>query len=155
MVKVEVFKIKNNKFLFLNDYLWMWDLPHEKGIQMDIAKKAFGDILVVGYGFGILHRYLAKNKNVTSITTIEKYPEVIEYIKELDKIYGRIIIGDFNYFSGEEKYDCVIGDHWPEIDSRFLGDYLKFKNEAKKLLKINGLILGWGMDYFEYLLEKK
>jgi hypothetical protein len=36
-----------------------------------------------------------------------------------------------------------------------LKDYVKFKNKSKKLLKKDGLLLAWGKDYFEFLLDKK
>jgi hypothetical protein len=54
-----------------------------------------------------------------------------------------------------KKFDCVIGDIWPDIDAKFLKDYVKFKRKALRLLKKNGIILAWGMDFFEYLLKQK
>ena len=154
MAKVEIFQIKNHKFLFLDDYLWMWDLPHEKELQNDIAKQGFGDVLVAGYGFGIVTKYLLENPEVKSVTSVEKYQEVIDKIREFSEPYGKIIISDFCELPEDIKYDCVVGDIWAEIDARFLQDYVKFKDKAQKLVKPNGLILGWGQDYFEYLLEK-
>ncbi|MBU4347707.1 hypothetical protein KJ586_03845 [Patescibacteria group bacterium] len=155
MVNIEIVEVKNHKFLFLDDYLWMWDLPHEQELQRDIAKQAFGDVLVAGYGFGIVTKFLIENPKVTSVTTVEKYPEVIDKMKEFGPIYGKIIIGDFNDIPENKKFDCVIGDTWAEIDQLFLGDYRKFKEKAQKLVKNDGLILAWGKDYFEYLLEKE
>lgn len=153
-MKIEIINIKNHKFLFLDDYLWMWDLPHEQELQEDIAKQAFGDVLVVGYGFGIVTKYSLENPNVISVTTIEKYPEIIDKMTELGPIYGQIIISDFKNLSEDKKYDCVIGDIWAEIDARFLDDYINFKNKAQRLLRPGGAILGWGKDYFEYLLNR-
>ncbi|MBU1730170.1 hypothetical protein KJ557_01250 [Patescibacteria group bacterium] len=155
MAKIEIVQVKNHKFLFLDDYLWMWDLPHEQELQRDIANQAFGEVLVAGYGFGIVTKFLLENSNVTSVTTVEKYPEVIDKMKEFGSIYGNIIIHDFNHLTEDKKYDCVVGDIWAEIDARYLNDYVKFKNKAQKLVKPNGLILGWGKDYFEYLLKTK
>lgn len=154
MMKIEIVEVKNHKFLFLDNYLWMWDIPHEQELQRDIAKQAFGDVLVAGYGFGIVTKFLLENPKVTSVTTVEKYPEVIDKMKEFGPIYGKIIIGDFNNLPEDKKFDCVVGDIWAEIDARFLDNYVKFKNKAQKFVKPNGLILGWGKDYFEYLLEK-
>lgn len=155
MAKIEIVEIKNHKFLFLDDYLWMWDLPHEQQLQKDLANQAFGDVLVAGYGFGIVTKFVLENPKVTSVTTVEKYPEVINKMKEFGSIHGKIIISDFNDIPENRKFDCVIGDTWAEIDVRFLDDYLKFKNKAQKLVKPNGLTLGWGKDYFEYLLVKE
>lgn len=139
--------------MFINDYLWMWDTPQETKLQKELAQKAFGDVLVAGYGLGILPKFLIKNPKVKSVTTIEKYKEVIEKMKEFNKIYGKIIISDFYDFPENQKFDCIIGDIWPDIDAKFLKEYIKFKKKSQKLLKKNGEILAWGKDYFEYLLK--
>jgi len=96
-----------------------------------------------------------KNRKVKSVTSVEKYKEVIDKIKKLDKIYGNVVIANFYNLPEDRKFDCVIGDTWAEIDAKFLKDYIKFKEKAQKLLKKNGVILAWGKDYFEYLLRKK
>ena len=155
MVKVEVLRLKNHRFLYLDDYLWMWDIPEEQRIQREIANQAFGDVLVAGYGFGIVAKFLLENPEVKSVTTAEKHHEVIDKMGELETIYGKVIISDFYELPENEKYDCVIGDIWAEIDRIFLDDYRKFKEKAQRLLKPDGLILGWGKDYFEYLLERE
>lgn len=141
--------------MFIDDYLWMWDTPQERELQKQLADKAFGDVLVAGYGFGILIKFLTKNPKVKSITIVEKYKEVINKIKISKKEMERIIIKDFYNLPENKKFDCIIGDIWPDIDEKFLKDYLKFKSKAKKLLKKNGKILAWGKDFFEYLLHKK
>lgn len=155
MAKIEILQHRNHKFMFINGYLWMWDTPQERKLQKELAKKAFGDVLIAGYGFGILQKYLLKNPKVESITTVEKYKEVIEKMKKFGRIYGKIIIGDYYDLPEEKKFDCIIGDIWPDIDSKFLEDYVRFKRKAKKLLKKNGRILAWGQDFFEYLLKNQ
>jgi len=156
MVKVEILQHNGHSFLWIDGYLWMWDTPQERELQKELAKKAYGDVLVVGYGFGIVQKYLSKNSKVKSITTIEKYKEVIEKCKKLfGKIQGKIIIEDFYNWKGKKKFDCIIGDIWPDISSKFLKDYVKFKNKSEKLLKNNGKILAWGEEFFEYLLKNK
>lgn len=141
--------------MYLDDYLWMWDTPQEKELQQELASQAYGDVLVAGYGFGLLQKDLMKNPKVKSVTTVEKYQEVMDKIEEISgRIYGNIIIGDFFDIDEEKKYDCVIGDIWPDIAAKFLDDYLKFKNKSLKVLKENGIILAWGKEFFEYLENK-
>lgn len=154
MVKIEIFQHKGIRFMFLDNYLWMWDTEQEKRLQQDLNKNAFGDVLVVGYGLGLLSKLLTKNPKVKSVTTVEIYEEIIEKMRKLDKIHGKIIISDFYDLVENQKFDCVIGDSWPDIDSRFLKDCTKFKRKAQKLLKKDGKILAWGKDYYEYLLTK-
>lgn len=155
MAKIEIVEIKNHRLLFLDECLWMWDFPNEQELQRDVVNQAFGEVLVAGYGFGIATKYLLENPKVKSVTSVEKYPEVIEKMRKFGEIYGKIIINDFFKLSEDKKYDCVVGDIWQEIDQRFVDNYRKFKEKAQKLVKPNGLILGWGKDYFEYLLEKE
>jgi len=153
---VEIKDQKGHKFLWINDYLWMWDIPVERKAQKDIADEAHGDVLVAGYGLGLVQKYLLENENVNSVVTVEKMPRVIdECLKVYGKTYGGIKIGDFFNYASTGSFDCVIGDVWEDIIPESLEDYKKFKNKATDLLKEDGKILAWGGDYFEYLLEKE
>lgn len=154
MTQIEIFQHKGDRFMYMDGYLWMWDTQQEKELQKELADQSYGDVLVAGYGFGLLPEYLLQNPRVSSITTIEKYPQVINRMEALSgKIYGKITIGDFFDMDEKYKYDCVIGDIWPDISTKFLGDYLKFKNKSLKILNNNGSVLAWGKDFFEYLLR--
>lgn len=156
MSKVEIIKQKGHNFLWVDDYLWMWDIPEERKDQEEIAQQAFRDVLMAGYGLGLVQEYLLENEKVNSLLSIEEFKEVIEECKKVyGKIYGKIEIGDFYDYFPSQKFDCIIGDIWPDQALRHIEDYIKFKNKAKILLKEGGKILGWGMDYFEYLLESK
>lgn len=154
-IKIEILHHTNHKFMFLDGYLWMWDTPQETELQEDLAKKSYGDVLVAGYGLGILPKFLLDNPKVKSVTTVEIYKEVVEKMKNFGKIYGKVIIDDYYNLPENKKYDCIIGDIWPDIDAKFLDDYVKFQKKSQKILKKNGIILAWGKDFFEYLLKKK
>jgi spermidine synthase len=152
--RIEIQKVEKNNFLLINDYVWMWDTTQEKLLQKELAKKSYGDVLVAGYGLGLVQKYLLENPKVKSVTTLEIYKEIIEECKKkFGKIYGKIIVDDF-YDYDRKKYDCIIGDIWPDIAKEFLKDYVKFKKKSKTLLKKDGRILAWGGDFFEYLLKK-
>lgn len=152
MPKVEIIKQKGYNFLWINDYLWMWDIPVEQEAQQLICDQSYGEVLVAGYGLGILQRQLVNNPNVSSVTTIEIFPEVIEANKqEYGEIHGDVIIGDFYQLNGGQKYDCVIGDIWEDIAETALVKYNQFEDHASKLVKDNGKILGWGQRFFHAL----
>lgn len=156
MADVQILKQKGCNFLWIDDYLCMWDLPIERQSQRDLADQASGDVLVAGYGLGIVQRYLLKNTSVLSIITIELHQEVIDECKRVyGKIDGIVEIGDFYVLSDDKKYDCIIGDIWDDILPSQLHKYKYFKQRAISLLKPGGKILAWGQDYFEYLLERK
>ena len=38
-MKVEILEQKGHKFLWINDYLWMWDIPVEQMLQKKIANE--------------------------------------------------------------------------------------------------------------------
>lgn len=154
-MKVEILNQKGHKFLWIDDSLWMWDLQVENKIQQSMAKQSYGNVLIAGYGLGLVQQHLLKNKKVKSVTTIELVKKVIDLNKKSNgKIFGSYIIGDFYKFSSKSKYDCIIGDIWADIVPSELNYYKRFKKKALKLLKPNGKILAWGKDYFEYLIEK-
>ena len=156
MNNIEILQHKGHRFMYLDDYLWMWDTPQEKELQKELADQSYGDVLVAGYGFGLLPEYLLANRKVKTITTIEIYQEVIDKMREISgQIYGDVVVGDYFEINEDKKYDCVVGDIWPDITAKFLDDYLKFKSKATRLLKKDGIVLAWGKDYFEYLDEKK
>ena len=156
MTQIDIQQYKGHRFMYLDDYLWMWDTPQERDLQNELADQTYGEVLVAGYGFGLLTERLLKNPDVRSVTTVEKYPEVIEKMRELSgQIYGDVIIKDFFDLNENKKYDCIIGDIWPDIAAKFLKDYLEFKHKAEKLLKDGGSILAWGKEFFDFLDRKK
>jgi len=152
--RIEILKQKQNYFLWINDYLWMWDIPYEVEIQDTLAKQANGTVLVAGYGLGIIQRFLLQNRNVTNVTTVELYQGIIsECEKVFGNVYGDIIIEDYFSYSPNIKYDCIIGDIWPDISPSCLDDYIKFKDKSMGLLKPDGKLLAWGQEYFEFLIH--
>ncbi len=109
MNNIEILQHKGHRFMYLDDYLWMWDTPQEKELQKELADQSYGDVLVAGYGFGLLPEYLLDNPKVKSITTIEKYEEVIDKMREISgQIYGDVVIGDYFDINEDKKYDCVV-----------------------------------------------
>lgn len=156
MLKVEILQQKGHNFLWIDDLLCMWDIPTEIREQKQVASEAYGEVLVAGYGLGMVQKYLTENLKVKSVLTIEKLEEVANLAKKTyGRIYGDVEINDFYNYNSERKFDCVIGDIWKDITPWDLGDYKKFKSKAGKLVKENGKILAWGQKFFEYLLKNK
>lgn len=156
MTKVEILQQKGHNFLWINDSLWMWDLPEEVNCQGRIAKQASGDVLVAGYGLGIIQRQLLESPLVTSVLSIEIFPEVIDRCRKVyGKIFGEIVEGDFYTYQTDRSFDCVVGDICKDIEENYLSEYRKFKIKAQQLVKPGGKILAWGQDFFEYLLNSR
>jgi len=156
MSNVEILQQNGYNFLWIDNYLWMWDIPVERKVQEKIAGQAYGDVLVAGYGLGIVQRYLMKNTKVNSVMTIEKESDVIDKCKGVyGDIYGDIRIIDFFSYETDKKFDCVIGDVCEDIMEEAAEDYKKFIDKATTLLRKDGIILAWGKEFFEYLIERE
>jgi len=161
MERAEISKQHGYNFLWIGEdgkrpELWMWDLPEEVEEQKLIANEAYGEVLVAGYGLGVVQKLLLENPDVTRVVTCEVNPSVIEVNKQtFGKLYGDVIICDFYQFNSRKKFDCVIGDIWINVTPEDLSDYVSFKKKAKSMLKSGGRILAWGQDYFEYKLKHK
>ncbi len=154
MPKIEILEQKGHRFLWIDDYLWMWDIPVERRAQKKIADQAYGDVLVAGYGLGAVQGYLLENKKVTSVLTIEKLGDLIEELKKRDGfVHGDVQIGDFYEYNSKRKFDCVIGDVWEDIEEEALEEYTKFKKKAEALVAPKGKVLAWGQGFFEALLK--
>ncbi len=155
-MSVEILQMKGNNFLWIDDYLWMWDIPTEQEIQKGIAAKAYGNVLVVGYGLGLVQMYCKRNPCIDRLLTLEKNKDVVGICRRVfGEIYGKCKVIDFYKFETDVKFDCIIGDIWKEIVPESLDEYKRFKNQAEKFLKLGGKIFAWGQDYFEYLIEKE
>lgn len=165
MPNVKILQQNGYSFLWIDDILWMWDLPFEVKIQQNLAKQAFGDVCVVGLGLGVIQRALRDNRavNTFEMLTIEKHKEVWDACNKqgIDSTAGGgLFICDFfdvipGIDTGDKKFDFVIGDIWPEIGFEYLSLYKRFKTKAMEFLRPEGKILAWGMDYYEYLLKKE
>ena len=154
--KVKIHKIGNDRFLYINNKICRWDIKDKREEQEELANRAYGDVLVAGYGLGILQKYLSENEKIKSILSVEKLSCIVSRCEEeYKKIYGDILYGDFSEVKPHKEFDCVIGYIWKETTKKYLEDYKKFKEKAKKFVKPNGKIIGWGDDYFEYLIEKE
>jgi hypothetical protein len=66
--------------LRVNGQLMMTDSPMEKRADLDVVGKAHGRVLIAGLGLGMILRAIAKKPEVTHITVLEKYPDVIDLV---------------------------------------------------------------------------
>lgn len=156
MQRVEILEQKGHKFLWIDDELWMWDIPEEVASQQTVADKAYGNVLVAGYGLGVIQRCLLLNPKVEEVVTVEIDTDVLS---ECEKVYGSlagvIICQDFLKFHSDTKYDCVVGDIWLEYGTaRDVENYQAFKKHAQTLVKEEGFVLGWGQDFLEFLIRE-
>lgn len=152
---VEIVKQNNVTFLFINEELIMSDAKYERDIEKELANKAYGDVLVAGYGLSIVQGYLIKNPKVFSVTTIENNKELLSQMKNMvGELAGEVIESDFFEYIPEQKYDCVIGNILPSKNFENIKEYKKFIKKAKTLIKESGKIITREQDYHEFLLKE-
>jgi spermidine synthase len=158
---VKILEQEGFHFLWIDGDLWMSDINSEIQLQNNLARQAYGHVLVAGYGLGVCHKALCINSKVISVSTVELHKAVVSQCLEIfGEVRGSIFIADFFDSSRDHElipykglYDCIIGDLWPEITPDYLSDYIKFKKRAEELVQPDGRILAWGGDYFEYLIK--
>jgi hypothetical protein len=98
----------------------MSDLSYERSTCEEFVQRAHGRVLIAGLGLGmVLHPVLAKLV-VTSVTVIEKYPDVIDLIYPTLPVNSKLQIYQADIFDwtppANVRYDVIWFDIWPDID---------------------------------------
>lgn len=112
-------------YLLQDDIDWMLDAPSEAMTNDPIAKKAYGNVLTFGLGIGYFTYMCMLNKEVKSITIIEKSEELVDMFKKFiypqfpSNVQVNIIVGDaYDYYNKEylEQFDFIYSDIWRSND---------------------------------------
>ena len=116
-------------FLYQDDKEWMMAVPSEFITNDPYAKKAKGKVITFGLGIGYFVYMCLLNKDVESITVIEKEEEVINIFNKIKDQFPninkiKIIHGDaFDYFKEDylKDFDYIYVDIYKSSDD---GRYL-------------------------------
>ena len=116
-------------FLYQDEKEWMMSVPSEFITNDPYAKKANGKVITFGLGIGYFVYMCLLNKEVESITVIEKEAEVINIFNKIKDQFPniakiRIINGDaFDYFKEDylKDFDYIYVDIYKSSDD---GRYL-------------------------------
>lgn len=104
--------------LFVESTLMMSDTPMERRSNVAVVRMARGHVLIAGLGIGmILHPILAKPE-VTRVTVVEKYGDVIKLVgPTLPQEKLELIEADILTWVPTKgaKYDTIYFDIWPDI----------------------------------------
>jgi len=89
------------------------DDPQERSISFVGVESFRGNVLVVGAGIGVVQGFLALNKNVTSVTTVEEETDVCELVKGLYPFQQFIAKDYYEFFhENQESFDCIYIHPW-------------------------------------------
>ena len=75
---------------------------------------AYGDVLLTGFGFGILAQWLASKPEVKSVTVIELDQDIYDIFLMNNTLDAKInvIIADASTYTTDKHYDCLFLDHY-------------------------------------------
>lgn len=130
--------------LIVDGCLMMSDTPMEKRTSSNFMLNAKGDVLICGLGIGLVIMPLLNNKEIKSITVIEKYQDVIDCVLPQIKPYDtedklNVICQDCFEFTTKEKYDTIFIDIWPFVNSDiYKEEMLPLKRKYRKFLSEQG-----------------
>lgn len=116
--------------------------------------EAHGDVLIGGLGIGMVIRPLAEKDDVTSITILEKDPDVIKLIAphyaDVHKL--NIVEADVFDFDVEDlmhrapksgKFETIFMDIWPMISEENLEEMTTLRARYRRMLFKGGYIECW------------
>jgi len=136
--------ISINTCLFKNEIGVMDDSLTEYNLTTHFLDRAFGNVLILGLGLGLVPLYLQDNSNIKKIDIVEIDSDLIKLIKKYIKFNDNInIINEDCYkFIPSYKYDSI----WCDITNIYDDDKnSKLENVMKVHLNDNGIIKHWGI----------
>ena len=142
-------------FLWVDGECWMWDLPGERLAMEALARRAHGDVLVAGYGLGLVQLELMRSQDVASVLTVEICSGVLDECRRVfGELHGEVRVDDFFELCEGHRFDCVLGDIWLDIAPEYIQEYLRFLRKAERLLRLDGKVLAWGDECFKVWLGR-
>lgn len=114
---VDITKIGNNYELRHSGELWHnynTKTMREFYEQYSSYDLAYGDVLLSGFGFGHTANWIASKPNVKSVTIVEISEDLVNAYLSSNSMPDKVsvVISDINSFTTNNKYDCIIFDHF-------------------------------------------
>lgn len=140
--------------LYVDNQEWMEEVVEEMGTALEmypLYDLANGNVLISGWGMGILPEWIANKNEVKSVTVVEKNESVVKLYLKNNKINEKIniIIDDMNNFSTNDEYDCLLLDHYQYESNDYKIENIK---QVYKNVPNHKLIYAWSIEYI--YLEK-
>jgi spermidine synthase len=142
--------------LNINGSLYMSDTQMEKRSNAGFVRNANGNVLIAGLGIGLIIAPLLSRENVTKITVIEKYQDVIDLVAPnftSDKL--EIICADILEWrpSKGQKFDTIYFDIWPDVCTDNLEEinflHRRFKSKLNRE-NPNAFMDSWKVEELRY-----
>jgi spermidine synthase len=142
--------------LRVNGQLMMTDTPMEKRTNLEIIEKARGRVLIAGLGIGMILRAIVKKSEVTHITVLEKYQDVVDLVlPQFTDARLEVIVDDVFQWeppTDTPKYNTIYFDIWPDSLVECLPEMDALYKRYRPLLAKGGWMDSWT---YKKLKQKK
>lgn len=110
--------------------------------QYDLA---YGDVLLTGFGFGILASWLASKPEVTSVTVVEISQDIVDVFLQNNTLNEKIkvIIADASEYKTDQHFDCLFLDHY---EIQYEGWVLNDMKNVSKNIPNHTVFWAWSIE---------
>jgi len=139
--------------LHVKGRLMMSDTQMEQQSNRTFIQHAKGDVLIAGLGVGLILLPILPREEVTSVTVIEKYPDVIRLVEpHVRKAAGshaaKLTVIEANIFEWKplrgSRYDRIYFDIWPNVCTDNLDQINRLHRKFGRYCK--GQMVSWMQD---------
>lgn len=121
--------------LHVDGTLMMSDTQMERRTNREFLRQAHGRVLVAGLGIGLILHAVLKKREVTSVTVLEKYADVVKLVAPTLSKFSRkldIITTDVHDYAPPTgvKFNTVYFDIWPTISTDNLPEMGRLQKRA-------------------------
>lgn len=115
---------------------------------------AYGDVLITGFGFGVLACWLASKPEVTSVTVLEMSKDIYDIFLMNNRLPDKVnvIITDACEYKTDKHFDCLFLDHYEKNSTDWV-----FRDVRKivKNLPNHNLFWFWSLEekYAEVMFD--
>lgn len=139
--------------LYVDGQLMMSDTKAERRSNLEVLHRAQGEVLIAGLGIGMLLLPLLAKPEVTQVTVLEKYREVIQLVEpHIRRIAGetdskKLVIVEADVFRWRPdqgvRYDVLYFDIWPTICVSNLDEMTRLHRRFCRRKKPGGWMSSW------------
>lgn len=116
----------------------MSDTPMERKTNLDLYSKANGHVLIAGLGIGMVLLAIQDKPEVTKITVVEKYQEVIDMVAPQLPLNEKVEIVQSDIFDYKParglRFDTIYMDIWTNIIGDDYEEHLSLERKFKRRL---------------------
>jgi len=129
--------------------LMMSDTHMEKRTNTVFCRKAKGHVLVAGLGLGLILKAIHDNPEVTHVTVVEKYQDVVDLVgPAMQALFGdRLTIVTADIFEWRPvkgtRFDTIYFDIWPDLSTDTLKEMARLHQRFGPWLAAGGWLDSW------------